>query len=215
MNLPARDPTDDPAKLLVVDDIEMNRALMTLQLQRHGYHVSVADGGARALERVEAEHFDLILLDIRMPEMDGLDVLRHLRERHSALTLPVIMVTAEDMEESVVEALQIGANDYLVKPLSMPVAVARIETQLTLQRMATIKDDIVRFASHDLKKPLLVIMDIAQTLKQDLQPGEPVSQDNIDILQMLLDSGHNMQRVISGFLDLEALRQGQIEPMHH
>jgi len=206
---------EEPARLLVVDDIEMNCDLMTLQLQRHGYRVSATSSGADALARVEAEHFDLLLLDIRMPGMDGLEALRRLRENHSALNLPVIMVTADAMEESVVEAMQIGANDYLVKPLSMPVAVARIEAQLTLQRMAGIKDDLVRFASHDLKKPLLVMMDMAQTLKQDLQPGQPVIQDNLDVLQMLLDTGHNMQRVISGFLDRESLRQGQIEPMHH
>jgi signal transduction histidine kinase len=200
------------SRLLVVDDIAMNRDLMTLQLQRHGYEVETAGSGPAALERVASGHFDLVLLDIRMPAMDGLEVLKRLREQYTPLALPVIMVTAEDLEENIIEALQIGANDYLVKPLNLSVAVARIESQLTLRRMATIKDDVVRFASHDLKKPLLVMLDIAQTLHDELQPGQPTPDDSRELLDLLLRTGHNMQEVVSGFLDQKELRDEEREP---
>lgn len=126
-------------RLLAVDDITMNCDLISLQFQYHGYRVDKAYSGAEALALVEKESFDLILLDMRMPEMDGLEVLRRLRQKYSALELPVIMVTGEGQGESVTEALQMGANDYLAKPLDMPLALARIKSQLTLQRMATIQ----------------------------------------------------------------------------
>lgn len=195
------------SRLLVVDDIKVNRDLISLQLERHGYEVVQAESGAEALEKVESEKIDLILLDIRMPEMDGIEVLRRLRKTHSALNLPVIMVTAESLTETTVEALQAGANDYLVKPIDITAAIARIESQLNLAHMAAIKDDIVHFASHDLKKPLMIMLDIAQVMRDQLQPGQSVSDDNLELLDMLLKTGNNMQDVISGFLDQEVLRQ--------
>jgi two-component system sensor histidine kinase/response regulator len=197
--------------LLVVDDMEMNRDLMTLQLQRHGYEVSTVENGPQALACLAQQGFDLVLLDIRMPEMDGLEVLRRIRQSHSALSLPVIMVTAEDQQERIIEALQLGANDYLVKPLNLPVALARIEAQLALSRMAGIKDEVLRFASHDLKKPLLVMLDIAETLKAELAAGSVVPADAAELLELIVRTGTNMQQVISGFLDQEAWQQDQAE----
>lgn len=196
-----------PRHLLVVDDVEMNRDLMTVQLKRRGYHITVAEGGPQALAAIAGQRFDLVLLDIRMPDMDGLEVLRRIRQSHSALSLPVIMVTAEDLEESIIEALHIGANDYLVKPLNLPVAVARIEAQLTLSRMAGIKDEVVRFASHDLKKPLLVMQDIAETLQREMAENGTLPADATELLELIVRTGKNMQRVISGFLDQEGLQQ--------
>lgn len=204
----ATDTTDtDQARLLVVDDIELNRQLISRQLSRLGYEVILAKSGLEALEKVEAGNIDLVLLDIRMPEMDGIEVLRRLRKTHSALNLPVIMVTAEALTEVTVDALQAGANDYLVKPINVTAAVARIESQLNLARMAAIKDDIVHFASHDLKKPLMVMLDIAEVIQAQLQPGQPAPNDNLELLDMLQKTGHNMQKVIAGFLDQKVLRQ--------
>jgi signal transduction histidine kinase len=193
--------------LLVVDDVEMNRDLMSAQLTRRGYQVTTADGGPQALASIEKQRFDLVLLDIRMPGMDGLEVLRRIRQDHSALSLPVIMVTAEDLEDVIIEALQLGANDYLVKPLNLPVAVARIEAQLALSRMAAIKDEVVRFASHDLKKPLLVMQDIAETLQREMAENGALPADTPELLDLIVRTGNNMQRVIGGFLNQEDLQQ--------
>ena len=135
----------DQSRVLVVDDLDVNRDLMVKQLSRRGYSVLEADSGPTALKIIDLEKIDIVLLDIRMPGMDGLEVLSHIRKTHSALNLPVIMVTAENQTETTVEALQLGANDYLVKPVDIAAAVARIETQLNLSHMATIKDDIIRF----------------------------------------------------------------------
>ena len=203
--------SNDRSRLLVVDDIQMNRNLMTQQLLRNGYAVETADCGPAALQLIEQQHFDLILLDIRMPEMDGLEVLRRIRENYTSLALPVIMVTAEDLEESIIEALQIGANDYLVKPLNLSVALARIQAQLTVKHLASLKDEVVRFASHDLKKPLMVMLDIAESLNQELHPGEAVPNDANELLDLLIRTGQNMQQVVSGFLDQRELRQEEKE----
>src|SRR5712691_13561804 len=83
---------------------------------------------------IEAQQFDLVLLDIMMPGISGLDVLKSLRQRYSVTDLPVIMATAKDQSEDIVAALQLGANDYVTKPLDFPVVLARIQTQLSLKR---------------------------------------------------------------------------------
>ena len=206
--------TNQKYRLLVVDDNEMNRDLMSLQLRKQGYQVSVAASGYEALELLDSQEkqpFDLILLDIMMPGMNGLDMLLEVRKKHSMLNLPIIMVTADDLEESIIEALQRGANDYLVKPLNLQVAIARVRTQLTLKELDDLKGEFVRFASHDLKKPLIVAMDIVECLRQDCVPDKPVKQDIPEILQLLFKTCENMQNVIDGFLNTESLGSGNRE----
>ena len=121
----------DQNKLLLVDDDVNNSDMLSRRLIRQGYQVEVAADGESALEKVNRNHYDLVLLDQMMPGMSGLDLLRLLRATYSASELPVIMVTAVDQSEMLVEALDQGANDYVVKPVDMPVVTARIESQLT------------------------------------------------------------------------------------
>jgi DNA-binding response OmpR family regulator/tRNA A-37 threonylcarbamoyl transferase component Bud32 len=121
-------------RLLVVDDNEMNRDMLARRLQQKGYTVATAIGGGEALSAIEAESFDLVLLDVMMPEISGLDVLRTLRKTLSVTDLPVIMATAKDQSHDVVEALRLGANDYVTKPLDFNVVLARVEPQLALTR---------------------------------------------------------------------------------
>ena len=112
--------------LLVVDDDEMNRVMLTRLLTREGYAVTGANDGAAALELVGKHLFDLVLLDIRMPGIDGLQVLKTLRKTRSVAELPIIMATAEDSSSDVVRALKLGANDYVTKPLDFSVVLARV-----------------------------------------------------------------------------------------
>jgi class 3 adenylate cyclase/CheY-like chemotaxis protein len=121
-------------RLLVVDDNELNRDMLSRRLGGRGFAVEIAEDGERALALVEQQAFDLVLLDVMMPGLSGIDVLRRLRERWPESDLPVIMATARDSTEDVVEALRLGVNDYVTKPLDFPVVLARIETQLTLKR---------------------------------------------------------------------------------
>src|SRR6266436_1254351 len=120
-----------PARLLIVDDNEMNRDMLARRLLRKGYVVGLAENAKELLERVKQDAVDLVLLDIEMPDISGLDALKTLRERYSAADLPIIMVTAKAQSDDIVKALDLGANDYLTKPIDFPVAVARIGTQLS------------------------------------------------------------------------------------
>ena len=120
----------ETATILVVDDLPANRDLMTRRLERSGFRVVTAASGPEALELVRRSPVDLVLLDIMMPGMTGLDVLRALRMTRATATLPVVMVTAKTDSEDVVGALSLGANDYVTKPVDYPVALARIRAHL-------------------------------------------------------------------------------------
>src|SRR5689334_18365619 len=122
------------SRLLIVDDNEMNRDMLARRLERNGYLVDVVDSAKQLMQRVKQNTVDLVLLDIEMPEISGIDALKSLRESYSPIDLPIIMVTAKTQSEDVVKALNLGANDYLTKPVDLPVALARIGTQLSHKR---------------------------------------------------------------------------------
>ncbi len=119
--------------ILVVDDDELNRDMLSRRLERKEYRVLVASDGSEALEMAGRELLDLVILDIMMPGMSGLEVLKILRQTRSATELPVIMASAKGESQDVVNALELGANDYAAKPLDFPVLLARIEAQLRLK----------------------------------------------------------------------------------
>ena len=131
--------------LLVVDDNSLNRDMLSRRLGSRGFRVEVAEDGHAALELVEKHEFDLVLLDVMMPGLSGIDVLKRVRERFSESDLPVVMATARDATEDVVEALHLGANDYVTKPLDFAVVLARVEAQLTLKRQ---KQEIKRLVEN-------------------------------------------------------------------
>jgi diguanylate cyclase (GGDEF)-like protein/PAS domain S-box-containing protein len=134
-------------RILIVDDNEMNRDMLARRLARKGYDVLVANGAQDLVESVKQDGVDLVLLDIEMPEITGLDALRILRKIYSAAELPVIMVTAKNQSEDIITALDLGANDYLTKPIDFPVAVARIGTQLAHKRaQEALKESEERYA---------------------------------------------------------------------
>jgi len=120
----------EPSTILVVDDLPANRDLMGRRLERSGFRVLTAASGQEALDLLRRSPVDLVLLDIMMPGMTGLDVLRTLRLAPSTAHLPVVMVTAKTDSQDQVEALSLGANDYVTKPVDYPVALARIRAHL-------------------------------------------------------------------------------------
>jgi diguanylate cyclase (GGDEF)-like protein/PAS domain S-box-containing protein len=136
-----------PRRLLIVDDNEMNRDMLARRLARKGYVIGLADSAKELQERVKHDAVDLVLLDIEMPEISGLDALKTLRQHYSAAELPIIMVTAKTQSDDIVTALDLGANDYLTKPIDFPVAVARIGTQLShKQAQEALKESEERYA---------------------------------------------------------------------
>ena len=121
------------ARIMVVDDDRTNGAVIAQLLKVQGYDVTVAENGTRALELAGTKKFDLVLLDLRMPDIDGLEVLRAIRENAAIRVLPVIIMTASHESSDAVAALKLQANDYVTKPVDFTVLLARIEKELALK----------------------------------------------------------------------------------
>jgi len=123
-------------KILVVDDVEANRALLCRRLGKAGFVAAAVDSGIAALQSIEESIPDIVLLDYMMPMMNGVEVLKQLRDMDATKSLPVIMVTARTEGEAVVEALSAGADDYVTKPIDFEVLCARMASQLSKKQDA-------------------------------------------------------------------------------
>lgn len=130
MNAPMRSTPAVASRILIVDDVEDNRIVLDRQLRRNGFDTSMCEDGVAALAEISSSPPDLVILDWMMPNLSGLDTLKAIREHHDANALPVIMCTARDEESSIGSAIAAGANDYVQKPIRMPVLLARISAQL-------------------------------------------------------------------------------------
>ena len=120
--------------LLLVDDDQTNRDLLSRRLKKAGYATELAASGYEALDVLNRHEVELILLDSMMPGLSGIELLQQLRGRYSPARLPIIMVTALGESDRIVEALNLGANDYITKPIDFPVALARIKAQIERKR---------------------------------------------------------------------------------
>jgi len=128
----------DPPRILVVDDEESYREALSVALQREGFIVETASDGTEALERFDASHPELVLLDVMLPRMSGIDVCRELRTRSR---VPIIMVTARNGEIDTVVGLEVGADDYVTKPFRLRELVARVRAALRRAPAAPNDDD--------------------------------------------------------------------------
>jgi len=118
--------TDTLGHILAVDDNRMNRLKLVRMLEKEGYDVSQAEGGRKALTMLRANVFDLVLLDLLMPHVDGFQVLRDMKQDAALRDIPVIVVTAVEEMNSVNECLELGAVDYLAKPVDAKVLIDRV-----------------------------------------------------------------------------------------
>lgn len=121
-------------KILVVDDIKKNIQVLGSVLGKEGYAVSYATDGAKALEMTTADEFDLILLDVMMPGIDGFEVCRILKNDPSTIDIPILFLTAKSEQDDIVRGLQQGAVDYLTKPFNTAELLARVKTQMDLRQ---------------------------------------------------------------------------------
>ena len=129
----------ESGSILVVDDNEINRDLLSRYLERQGHTVRVADNGRQALEMIATGAFDLVLLDIMMPELNGYQVLQHLKHSETWRDLPVIMISALDEIDSAVRCIELGAEDYLRKPFNPVLLRARVQACLEKKRLRDLK----------------------------------------------------------------------------
>ena len=145
-----------PGRLLVVDDNKVNRLLLRHGLEQQGHAVAVAENGKAAMQALHAESYDLILLDIDMPEMNGFEVLAALLQDPQLRDLPVIMTSASDELDRVVKCVELGAEDYLVKPLNPILLQARVKASLEKKRLRDEQRQLFRtFATPEVAEVLL------------------------------------------------------------
>ena len=184
-----------PARILVVDDADFNREVMTRILERDGYLVGTAFDGADALEKLRQEPWDLVLLDVMMPGVDGVQVMETMHQDERLSTLPVIMLSALHEQETILKCIQLGAQDYLPKPINHQLLKARISASLERKRshdlereytlrlesmgsqLQTVNERLrqadqmkTRFlatAAHDLKNPLGAILLMASRIRDE------------------------------------------------
>jgi adenylate cyclase len=142
-NGPGEDLPNQQAALLVVDDKETNRDLFRRRLEKKGYDVETAENGRQAIEMIRAENFDLVLLDIIMPEMDGFQVLERLKQDQELRSIPVIMTSALDEIKGVVRCIEMGAEDYLQKPVEQVILNAKISATLERKRLRDKERDYI------------------------------------------------------------------------
>jgi two-component system, OmpR family, response regulator RegX3 len=136
--------TDGPASILVVEDEESLADSIRYNLEREGFAVKIAGDGRRGLERFRSDAPSLVILDLMLPELSGLDVCRSIREESD---VPIIMVTAKDSEADKVAGLELGADDYVTKPFSMRELVSRVRANLRRSRtppQPSVTDEVLR-----------------------------------------------------------------------
>jgi PleD family two-component response regulator len=166
-------------RLLIVDDISDNRTILARRFERRGFEVVEANSGSAAIELISRESFDLVLLDVMMPGIDGIETLKRIRSQQSASALPVIMVTAKSESGNIVDALDVGANDYVTKPVDFAVALARVNAQISRKRaeqQVVVANEELRRANEDLERRIEErtsrLIDANQRLKAEIADRE-------------------------------------------
>jgi signal transduction histidine kinase len=220
---------EERARILIVDDNADMRDYLQRLLEKH-YSVDTAANGKHALERIAAYPPELVISDVMMPEMDGIQLLQHLKRQQVTNSLPVIMVSARAGEEAKIEGYDIGADDYLTKPFSAKELQARVRAQIRISRLHRHAVDVLQHsaeelekkveertaallrknseleqfayvASHDLQEPLRKIRTFSELLQKSLQKGTPV--DNY--FDKIQSSAERMAQLINDVLNYSRL----------
>jgi light-regulated signal transduction histidine kinase (bacteriophytochrome) len=213
--------SDCQGHILIVDDTPDNLRLLSKTLSEQGYEVQCAINGNLALMAVKHERPDLILLDIKMPEMDGYEVCKRLKNQAETAEIPVIFLSALDDVFDKVKAFNIGGADYITKPFQVEEVFARIENQLTicslqqqlqtkniklehlnqeLQRSNQELEEFAYIVSHDLQQPLQTITGFAELLLA-LKSEINLEQEAEEYVTPILEEGIRMQELIQNLLE--------------
>ena len=177
----------------VVEDDETSRELLVRRLRKRRYRAEPIESGESCLQRLTEQLPDLILLDLVMPAMSGFDVLTEIRHTHSLYQLPVIIVTGKVSADDVIDGLNVGANDYVTKPITFPVLEARIKTQIAVKQ--SIEDllqaerqrvmiESLGAACHHISQPMTSVLGNLGLLQESLGPDDGATRDKVrDILE--------------------------------
>jgi class 3 adenylate cyclase len=170
----------------VVDDNRLNRLKLARGLELQGHTVSLAEDGQEALEMVRAEPFDMVLLDIMMPEMDGYQVLEHMKDDAGLRDIPVIVISAIDEMDSIVKCINMGAEDYLPKPFDPVLLKARIDAEMEKKQLHDQKQAYLEQLQAEREKSERLLLNVLpQPIAERLKKGEEVIADKFSQVTVL------------------------------
>lgn len=225
-DLNGSDPVE-PSFVLVVDDASVNRYMLSQHVLQLGHRVAAVENGRQALERLRAEPFDLLLLDVMMPEMDGYAVLEQMKADQHLQNIPVIVVSRLDEIQSVIRCIERGAEDYLTKPFNPTLLKARIgaclekkrlhdqevslhrqleENYKRLEELERQRKELTDLVVHDLRQPLQALIGGLQTL--DLL-GD-LNRDQREVFNMSVEGGQTLLSMINDLLDISKMEDGSL-----
>lgn len=219
-----------PAKILVVDDNVQNRALAQATLEDEGYRVVLAAGGEAGVAAFEREHPDCVLLDVRMPDVDGPMACERIRELPGGRDAPIVFITAQRDVDTFDRTVRAGGDDFMTKPFRPNELVARVDAALKLRRLAAERSDLyaqvkqqrddlqrlqlqkeqlVAFLVHDLKNPVNAIELQAELLLRDRAATERSRRAATKIRE----EGRSLIRMITTLLDIAKADEGRLDPI--
>jgi len=222
-------PSENKGDILVVDDTIANLKLLAGMLRSEGYGVRPVPSGAQALRTAARRPPDLILLDITMPEMDGYEVCRRLKEDPALADIPVIFISALSELDDKVKAFSSGGVDYVTKPFQLDEVRARVETHLRIRRLQTqvearnaelaatnaaleqmqeLRDELLHLIVHDLRAPLSGMMLSLGMLQEDL--AECIDEDSMEDIAGVTEGARLLSAMVTDLLDINRMEAGDL-----
>ncbi len=213
---------EDFGNILIVDDVAANLKILGFILKKEGYKVRPVPSGTLALQAAEKEKPDLILLDVMMPDMDGFEVCRRLKDDQKLADVPVIFISALNDTNDIVNALKAGGVDFITKPFRAEEVIARVKTHLKLyqqsrtlleqskklQELIATKDKFFSIIAHDLRGPLGGFMSLTELLADD--SFEISAKEQKEMNRDLYNSSRNLFSLLENLLVWARMQQGQI-----
>lgn len=198
--------TPHHSRILIVDDQPDNLRLLSSMLADEGYDVRRALSGTLALRTVSVNPPDLILLDINMPELSGYEVCERLKADANTRNIPIIFLSASNSEHDKVHAFEVGGVDYITKPFQVREVLARVATQLNLQHLKRLRENLSRMLVHDLRSPLSGIsLSASALLRRDY-----LDADDHSLLQTIYATSQRLNHMLNDLLVTAKLEAGQL-----
>mgnify|MGYP000336868544 FL=1 len=214
-------------KILIVDDVMSNVLLLKVLLTNEKFAIATASNGRQALEQVEKENPDLVLLDVMMPDMSGFEVAQHLKSNPQTAEIPIIFLTAPNSTADIVKGFQVGANDFISKPFNKEELIIRVTHQISLvaakrlilskteelQRTIAGRDKLYSVIAHDLRSPMGSIKMVLNMLILNL-PSEKIGAEMYELLTMANQTTEDVFSLLDNLLKWTKSQIGKLNVVY-